>query len=143
MKAYNLNGQPYFTENDCIELELIEERDFTADELKYSKISGGAIVVDTVKRDADLADLEEKRITDIKSKAGSIITDQFPEWKQRNMLAKYNELLEVLIVGGSHSSEESAEFISLKSVWEWIKSVRQTSDDAEANGTLLKDIEWP
>jgi len=60
MKAYNINNNIVFT-TDSYDLQyLIEERNFSADEMKYPKIQAGRIVVDTVaKTQADTIKLNQ------------------------------------------------------------------------------------
>lgn len=86
---------------------------------------------------------EADRIQAIKSKAGSVITGRYPEWVQRNMLARFNELVEIKVDGGVFTTAEQTEYDALKAAWQWVKDVRTTSNDAETAGTALSDIVWP
>jgi hypothetical protein len=56
------------------------------------------------------------------------IVTKYPEWKQRNALARATELNEKKI-SSSLTAEEDAEIVVIKSMWEWIKSVRLKSDE--------------
>jgi hypothetical protein len=144
MKAYNINNDIIFTEkNDYPGHEPIETREFTQDEIDFPKIVAGAIVVDTVKKQEHLAGLEEARKSNINTKAGIIILAQYPDYKQRNMIARYNELLEIKVDGGALTGDQQTELDSLKAVWTWVKSVRQAADDAVNSGAFVDDIAWP
>lgn len=72
---------------------------------------------------------------DIKAAANKVITDRYPEWKQRNMLAEASYL--------DRNDPTNARIAELEGVWIWIQAVRSTSDQAEANGTAVADIVWP
>ena len=100
------------------------------------------------------ADAVEKNILAIKAKAQKIIYAQYTVEKQNNMQTRYKEL-ESIIMGTypnddgtfaparSLTAEEIAEMVTLRQAWDWIKAVRTTSNDAEANNTPVDDVVWP
>ena len=89
------------------------------------------------------AEIELERIAGIKAKANKVIISKYTDIHQRNMLARFNELLEIRIDGGILTTEQQAEYDALKAVWQWIKDVRATSNLAEAEGTSVDSITWP
>ena len=82
--------------------------------------------------------VEAKRISDIKAKAGELIITRMPEWKQRNYIARRIELSEI----ATRTAEEDAELAFIEGEWAYAKAIRQISNDAEAAGTLLVDVDW-
>jgi len=88
-------------------------------------------------RDADEA--TANRIPEIKAAAGAVIVERYPEWKQRNMIARMVELN----TKATPSAEEEAEMAALQSVWDWVKAVRAESDRLEADTNLtVEDANW-
>ena len=81
----------------------------------------------------------------IKSEAFRRIVDEYPDWKQRNMAARGVELQDVWHKSGSWTDAETAEFVQIKSAWDWITATRSASDALE--GTLPLDFDndayWP
>lgn len=88
------------------------------------------------------AELEAARIASIKAAAYRVITGRYAEWKQRNMSARALELVNKSI-GGPLTTAEADELAALLSVWDWVKAVRQASDDAEVSGITAEEIVWP
>lgn len=88
------------------------------------------------------ADLELKRVAEIKNAAHVVILTRHPQWKQANMTARVVELIDKKI-SGPLTPEESAEFSAIQGAWKWVKSVRQTSDAAEASGQSADSVVWP
>jgi hypothetical protein len=86
---------------------------------------------------------EEKRIADIKDAASRTILNQYPNWKQANMSARFAELTGRIALGETLSDPEKDELSAVKAAWTWIHAVRTTSDEAEVNGTLAQHITWP
>lgn len=81
-----------------------------------------------------------QRIPDIKAAAGAVIVERYPEWKQRNMIARMVELN----AKATPSAEEEAEMAALQAVWDWVKAVRAESDRLEADSNLtVNDANWP
>ena len=80
------------------------------------------------------------RVPEIKEAAGVVIVERYPEWKQRNMIARMVELN----AKATPSAEEEAEMAALQSVWDWVKAVRAESDRLEADSNLtVNDANWP
>jgi len=68
-----------------------------------------------------------------------VIVGRYPEWKQRNMIARMVELN----TKATPSAEEEAEMAALQSVWDWVKAVRAESDRLEADTNLtVEDANW-
>lgn len=68
----------------------------------------------------------------IKDHARQIILARVPEWKQANLNARVAELLDIRMSAGL-SPAEQAEMDALKTVWGWVKSVRDTSNTHESS----------
>jgi hypothetical protein len=86
--------------------------------------------------------LNERRIAAIKAKAGEIINSVAPDWKQRNMLARSIELVN-LANDREYTVEEQAELDELNAFWSWVKLVRATSNAAETEGKQVYQVIWP
>jgi len=87
----------------------------------------------------EAAEASAQRIPDIKAAAGAVIVGRYPEWKQRNMIARMVELN----TKATPSAEEEAEMAALQSVWDWVKAVRAESDRLEADTNLtVEDANW-
>jgi hypothetical protein len=84
---------------------------------KYYKQDGTPDIelVDKLKND--------KRVASIKAKAGELILEEYPIYKQNNVL-----------MGGVQEDIDT-----MKS---YIEDIREISNNAEADGTLLEDIDW-
>ena len=65
---------------------------------------------------------ETDRISSIKAKAGELINEQYPSYKQLNIIR----------LGGQDLEDMTA----------FIDNIRAKSDEAETNGTELEDIVW-
>jgi hypothetical protein len=88
----------------------------------------------------EVAEAADQRIPDIKAAACKVITDRYPEWKQRNMIARMVELN----TKATPTVDEEAESAALQAVWDWVKSVRAESDRLEADVNLTaNDANWP
>lgn len=84
------------------------------------------------------------KILAIKKKAGEVIIERMPEWKQRNMIAEAS----LIISDGSLTQAQKDEALSDYKVYlAWTKSVRAYSDELEARvvaGEAVDiDIGWP
>lgn len=109
-------------------------RDMTADEQAAHEAEQAA----QAQREAEEA--ADQRIPDIKADACNVITDRYPEWKQRNMIARMVELN----TKATPTVDEEAESAALQAVWDWVKSVRAESDRLEADVNLTaNDANWP
>lgn len=81
-----------------------------------------------------------QRIPGIKAAAGTVIVERYPEWKQRNMIARMVELN----TKSTPTVDEEAEIAAIQAVWDWVKSVRAESDRLEADTNLtVVDANWP
>jgi len=89
----------------------------------------------------DEAAEDAARVQGIKQAASEQILAIAPEWKQRNMLARALELSDSKR-GGPLAASEAQEEADIRAVWAQIKTIRQKSDAAEANGTQPQDIVW-
>lgn len=81
----------------------------------------------------------------IKGEAARRILERCPDWKQRNMTARGVELQDIWRLGGTWTTEETAEFDNLKAVWSWIIEVRTASDELEVSlpDNFTADVHWP
>lgn len=106
---------------------------------------------DLLTREADDTRHLEKKISErysqVKAIAYSKIVAIAPEWKQRNLIAR---AIEVVEINGSATPEEQAELEAMKVVWSRIKAIRAYSDFLEqslnaAEDKLAVDITsgWP
>lgn len=86
----------------------------------------------------------------IKAIASEVILGRVPQWKQSNMLAASQELAEIREVR-EHTPAEAAVRGRIRAIWDWAKSVRSMSDEAEAELATLdleqlrnwQPPEWP
>ncbi|MBF0453622.1 MAG: hypothetical protein HQL72_02255 [Magnetococcales bacterium] len=117
----NRNGQSINVQTDRVVVtELV--RDMTAEEI---------------------SSLENSKITAIKGEAGRRITARFPDWKQRNLIARG---LELTRIGDANlTPEQSAEFQEIQSAWAWVESVRTKSGELEKSlpDDFTADHHWP
>lgn len=97
-------------------------------------------------------------IEEVKQEAGRRINALFPDYKQRNYIARQSELDRIetgtmrdnngtTVPARSLTSEEIAELVAIKSVWDWILAVRVASAAIEASppktDQLETDNRWP
>lgn len=76
--------------------------------------------------------LKEVKKIEVKKIAGvKIIALAGPDWKQRNVLARYLELLSEKADGGTLSASETTELNSMKALWARIKAIRTASNNIE------------
>jgi hypothetical protein len=100
--------------------ELMEQPDFDVTGKKLKLDDEGNLVVDTEL----MEQLEnDKRVASIKAKAGELVLEEYPIYKQNN----------VLMVGVQEDID------TMKS---YIENIRDISNNAETDGTLLEDIDW-
>ena len=111
-------------------------RNFSTDHLPSLEHLGADIQYKTLVELDDLA--EKNRIASIKAKAGEIILLRLPYWKQNNLQSRRVELKELV----TPTQNDLDEIAAIDIEWQWAKGIRTISDTAEANGTLLKDINW-
>ena len=105
------------------------------------------IAVDIVQLQIDYdafheVDIENTRIIDIKRIAGEIIYAKYSDVKQRNLTARGLELARAEFLGVLTEAEDT-ELDGIQAVWDWVKSIRSASNDAENNGTLAHLVDWP
>lgn len=81
---------------------------------------------------------ELKRVSEIKRKAESLILDIAPEYKQRNILARALELSEIV----DKTPEQQEEVRQIYALWGRIKTICETSNQAEIDGIWADEIEW-
>ena len=83
---------------------------------------------------------------DVKEEAGRRILYRFPDWKQRNMMARSIELQDIASER-PWTTEETAEVVAFRAAWAWIQSVRDASDTIEAIDPIPADFAdntyWP
>jgi len=87
---------------------------------------------------------ETNRVDAIKSLARKKIESLFPDVTQRNLMARSIELIN--LSGGDVTTLDSAaqaELQQISKIWDWIKSIRETSNLAEQNNTDVSVIIWP
>ena len=95
-----------------------------------------------IPNDATLGQTDNSEITRellIKKKAGKAIINKVPEWKQANLTARALELTEKLATGQTLTAEERVELNAIKQTWAEIKAIRESSNQAEKDGTLVDD----
>lgn len=67
--------------------------------------------------------IEDERIIKIKAKAREVIEETYPAYKQHNVLM-------------------SGVTVDIANMNQYITNIRNISNEAEANGTALEDINW-
>jgi hypothetical protein len=77
-----------------------------------------------------LEEVKAEKILEIKTIAGATIIGSFPDHKQRNLLARTNELL-LKKINETITQEEEAELSSNEAIWTWVKGVRASSNGTE------------
>ncbi|MGB0747193.1 MAG: hypothetical protein ACPGO3_00460 [Magnetospiraceae bacterium] len=79
----------------------------------------------------------------IKTEANRRITAIYPEWQQRNMLARGLELQN--IGPGNWTQSEADEVAAIQAAWGWIKSIRTNSNALEGSppADFDNDTHWP
>jgi hypothetical protein len=79
----------------------------------------------------------------IKAEAGRRILARYPDYVQRNMIARSLELVNVKLSGTSTQGDEEA--LQLKQAWDWIKTVRERSNELEQSLPVdyANDSHWP
>lgn len=76
----------------------------------------------------------------IKDEANRRITAEFPEWKQRNMMAEMLDLFDK--EKGNWNQTDIDRVAELQGIWSWIKDVRAQSDsiESEVNGLTEEQV---
>lgn len=101
------------------------------------RLEGGEVRPPSPEAEADT------RIERVKAVAGQVILKRIPLWQQSNYNARMNELNDLRIAGGTLTREQLEEIESMRTLWEWVKSVRLTSDLEESSDIAVEDIVWP
>lgn len=94
-------------------------------------------------------DRETQRAIDVqglKNEAGRRILERYPDFKQRNMLARAIELDNALR-DRDLTAEEESEITAYRAAWAWIGAVREVSNTIEALDPIPADYaddkRWP
>ena len=82
-------------------------------------------------------DIDKRLVSEIKQQAGVEILRRYPDWKQRNMLARAVALAFKTIKGAALTPEEQAEIAALQAIWDEIKAIRSRSNEMEAQVSAL------
>ena len=82
---------------------------------------------------------------DVKMEAERRILARFPDWQQRNMIARGVDLLRKRVEGATWSAQEQAEADALQTAWDWVLAVRVASNELEWNlpADYRNDSHWP
>lgn len=80
---------------------------------------------------------DEQIVAGIKSKAGEVINDRYPQTAQLNMLAD----AQMIALEPTPTAEQSARLESYRAAYEWIRAVRTKSNELEA--ALIADGALP
>lgn len=111
------------------------------DEERYLYARSDVYIVDGAYNIGDnekpLIKIKNERLGLINGIAGEKILGKYPDWKQRNMTARFIQLMTL-------SQLESQEAIDLKLAWEWIGSIRALSNIASNdvnNATNAQEID--
>lgn len=95
------------------------------------------------KTEAELDADKTSQITMIKVEAGQRIQERYPLWQQLNMTALGTELNRI---GETNwTPEQASQMDDLQAAWDWVKSVRATSDRLEIDlpEDYADDQYWP
>ena len=81
--------------------------------------------------DRPLDEVKAELVQQVKQAVGAAILAVYPDWKQRNMIARAVDLTRI---AGARAltTEESAEESALQAAWDWISGVRTASNMREA-----------
>jgi len=82
--------------------------------------------------------LIEQKTKEIKQKCAETINAYYDDFLQRNMLARFSELLEKK-TDGTITADELTEIQNLKDIWAWVKNIREQSNLMEDELTTLED----
>jgi hypothetical protein len=88
-----------------------------------------------------LNEVKTRRMAEIKDAAASHIVSNYPEWKQRNMLARMAEIQDKQLSGTPLTTSEEEEISNMRASWTWVNAVRTESDVAEAAISAASTIE--
>lgn len=97
-------------------------------------------------------------LADVKAEAGRRILEKLPAWKQSNLIAREAELIAtegghlrdsngVKLPARDLTNDEVGELVHIKTLWDWVKSVRSASGVIEQSpppiDQLKTDNRWP
>lgn len=97
-------------------------------------------------------------LADVKAEAGRRILEKLPAWKQSNLIAREAELIAtegghlrdsngVKLPARDLTNDEVGELVHIKTLWDWVKSVRAASGAIEQSpppiDQLKTDNRWP
>lgn len=80
-----------------------------------------------------LDEQKQEFIAEVNKQAGDKILAVYPDYKQRNMTARY---LELSVLGRLDTQEA----LDIKGAWEWIKSVREASNTTNQDLQSASDM---
>ena len=136
-----------------IEAQLRAENPTTTDDAGERHGLGSPVYEAAITRWADAMEASlyvspADQIATIKAEASARILAVIPDWKQRNMLARSVELLEIRESGEILTASELSELDGIRNAWSWARSVRAYSDQLEAlvaQGEAVDPAtaEWP
>lgn len=144
---YPANWLPHATQDERAALGLVETPDpVQADARFYYNNSDGS--APTPK---SLTQITPSVIADIKARAGGLILERFPQYKQANMTARGVQLAYKLASDTPLDAGELLEVAALQGAWAWVKAVRDQSNalEAEVNAATFGEIiawtphDWP
>lgn len=128
--------------SDITDAYLNEDIQFNGFTTKRLVVHGGSVTAEQLKLKLIDNEAAENK-THIKQKAGELITTEFPEWQQRNLIARSLELTNKVATGGTLTTLEEQEVADNQARWDWVKQVRETSNAAELANTPVNDVVWP
>lgn len=114
--------------------KLINDSGYTLSQVDGVWISDNDEAVQAIIDSYDpLPKAQAEAIAQIKQRAGELIVDKLPEWKQRNLMA---ETLEIM----NSDAPNQARLDEIELLWQYPKNVRAQSDiDEEA---ILAETDW-
>jgi hypothetical protein len=141
------------TTREQIEAQLRAENPTTTDDSGERHGPGSPVYEAAISRWADAMEAKlyvspADQIAQIKAEASGRILAVIPDWRQRNMIARSVELLEIREAGEILTAAELRELDAIRAAWAWARSVRAYSDQLEAlvaQGEAVDPAtaEWP
>ena len=138
---YYWEGQPVRTETETTVTDTISngEPRIIDDRLEFEE-DGVTPLLDSEGNQVITRGLKHYMKLKVKEQAGDEILTKYPEWKQRNLLAEYIELLNKKVDEGL-TTEENDYMVALKAKYDDINAMRKASDDKEDEIDALSTIE--
>lgn len=141
------------TTREQIEAQLRAENPTTTDDSGERHSPGSPVYEAAITRWADAMEAKlyvspADQIAAIKAEASARILAALPDWRQRNMIARSVELLEIREAGEILTAAELLELDAIRAAWAWARAVRSYSDQLEAlvaQGETVDPAtaEWP